>query len=171
MFRMGSWYVDVNVPLETPVSPVVVALVTVVGFLVCVGGLAWSFILDTRYTGPYTLLRATMRQKLRWAAKITFWQTLAIPLLGVILPLLAPRFARWPVFTLTMLGAWFVLFPIGVFVRRDRLDWILKRYIRVHRTIQTGRASPQAPRRHLDELRQRMSGEIGLFLEEGYHED
>ena len=162
---------NVNLSLNQDVSPAIVALVTALGFLVCVGGLAWSFVLDTRYTGPYTLVRASMKQKLGWAAKITFWQTLTIPILGIVIPLMVPSFATWPVFTLTCLGAWAVLFPIGALVRRDRMDWILKGYIRAQRIVQTGTASPRVPHRQFDEMRQRMNGEIGRFLEEGYGED
>lgn len=161
----------VNLSLNQDLSPAIVVLVTALGFVACVGGLAWSFVLDTRYTGPYTLVRASMKQKLGWAAKITFWQTLTIPILGIVIPLIVPSFGTWPVFTLTCLGAWIVLFPIGTLVRRDRMDWILKGYIRAQRVVQTGTVSPRVPQRQLADLRQRMNGEIGRFLEEGYRAD
>jgi len=171
MFAMVLSDLTVVLSQNQSASPAIVAVVTALAFLVCVGGLAWSFVLDTRYTGPYTLVRASLEQKLRWAAKITFWQTLSIPILGIVVPLIAPGFASWPVFTLTCLGAWIVLFPIGALTRRDRMDWILKRYIRAHRTIQAGTTSPQVPPRQFDGLRHQLNGEIDRFLEEGYRED
>jgi hypothetical protein len=170
MIMMNLVLIVVCVPLGVSTFPWGTVLVTVLVSLIAVGGFIWSFVLDTRYTGPYTLLRANLRQKLRWAFYITFWQTLVIPALGVIIPMIVPEYAQWPVFTLTCLGAWLVLLPIGVFVRRDRMDWILKRYIRAYHTMMTGN-NPYVPPRTLAHVREQMNPEIERFLEEGYRRD
>ena len=68
-----------------------------------VSGLAvfgWGFILEQKYTGPYTLLTASSDQKWKWAAIIMFWQTLIIPILGLVQPVLSPVPDQWPAFPL-----------------------------------------------------------------------
>jgi len=168
MLAMRLRSVDRTTALNSLLSPGLTALVVVVGLLFVAAGLAWSLVLESRYTGPFTLLRATLLQKLRWAAKITFWQTLVLPVLGIIMPLLTPGWAQWPVFTLTCIAAWLVLFPIGMFLRRDRMDWMLKRYIRLDHAIRSGRTSPQVPARYFVDLREKMNDELCQFVEQGY---
>ena len=42
----------------------------------------WGFVLDQRYTGPYTLKVASATQKWRRAVIVMFWQTMPFPLMG-----------------------------------------------------------------------------------------
>lgn len=63
-----------------------VAIIIFTAMLVCLG---WGFILEQKYTGPYTLLSTSSHQKWKWAVTVMFWQTLIIPIMGLI-PLISP---------------------------------------------------------------------------------
>lgn len=106
-----------------------------VSALATVGG---SFILEQRFTSPYTLAKASSRQKWKWAAIIMFWQTLIIPILGLIQPILSPLSNQWPAFPLFCSGLWLMLFPIAVAHKRWVLERQLKSYQKMDKMIKSG---------------------------------
>lgn len=113
--------------------------ILIVLLLAIFGSIVWGGVLDYRYTGPYTLLAASSKQKWQWAAMIMFWYTISLPLLGLIDPLLNisdPR--HWSGFPVFCSGLWIVAFPIGVLAKRRKLDQQLKGYQTLDRTIKSG---------------------------------
>jgi hypothetical protein len=67
-----------------------------------------------------------------------FWQTLMIPILGLVQPILSPVPDQWPAFPLFCSGLWIVIFPIAAIYKRWDLDRRLKSYKKMDKMIKSG---------------------------------
>ena len=100
--------------------------------------LVWSLKLDNRHQRPYTLLRATSKEKWRWAATYGFGLAVLSPLLGVIATFISPRPDQWAFIPLcTFAGIPAFLF----FTAANRLsfEWTLSALRSTSRSIRSGR--------------------------------
>lgn len=121
---------------NTPEWQLWAALIFMFGSGLAVFG--WGFILEQKYTGPYTLLTASSDQKWKWAAIIMFWQTLIIPILGLVQPVLSPVPDQWPTFPLFCSGLWVVILPIAIVYKRWDFERHLKNYQKMDKMIKSG---------------------------------
>jgi hypothetical protein len=100
-----------------------------------------------------------------------FWQTLMIPILGLVAPILSPRSDQWPAFPLVCGGLWLVIFPIAVVYKRWDLERQLKSYKRLNRMIKTGAYQRIFSFPLLNWTQFMMNAERRRFFAEGYPQD
>lgn len=145
-----------------------IGIFMLISIMVVVG---WGYILEQKFTGPYTLLSASSRQKWKWAAIVVFWQTLMIPLLGLVQPILSPLPDQWPTFPLFCSGLWIGIYPIAVAYKRWGFERQVKSYKRLNTIIKAGGYRGLLSSRLLRWSRLLMNAERRRFFEEGYPQD
>jgi hypothetical protein len=98
-----------------------IALILMMGLLI--GGA----ILEVRYINPYTLIKATNKEKWRSAAILAALQTSMLLIFGLTLPILSTPPEKMPMFLLCN-GLWVVAFPIATLYKRWEFESHIKRY-------------------------------------------
>ena len=151
----------------TPEWLVIAAALIAIGL--CLVALAWGFILDRKYNGPYTLLAASNGQKWKRATIIMFVETVWIPLAGSLQALISPHPDQWPVFALFWGGIWVVAFPVAVLLKRWRVERQLATYRKM--SAQRGMIKGVLSSRIFGWITWLMSAEMKRFVAEGYPED
>ena len=159
-------------PLEPNTPEWLVGTALVIFLIAGMGSLLWGYILERRYTSPYTLLAASSQQKWRWAVTLAFWETIFVVVLGLIEPIISPL-PDQSAFPLVCGGIWLVAFPFVVLYKRGDLEWRLWLYRREDRRIKTGNT---VARRLLafplfSWIKWLMTSEQRRFHEEGYSQD
>jgi hypothetical protein len=159
-------------PPSTPDTPEWLLTVTVIlTSIACIAGPLFGFILDRRYTGPYTLRTASSKQKWQWAAMITLWPSLLVPFIGLVAPILSPHPDQWPAFPLICSGVWLVAFPAGTLYKRLNIELTLRGYHKTNELIKSG-ALRHGPLSLLTGWNKWLLGtELKRFYEEGYPEN
>lgn len=85
------------------------------------------------------MLAASARQKWQWAAIITFWYTLPLPLFGLVDPMLnIAEPGHWLGFPVLCSGIWVVVFPIVLLSKRRGMERQLKDYQKTDKMIKSG---------------------------------
>lgn len=95
------------------------------------GILAWATILEIRYIGPYTLIKASSKEKWRRATILALLQTATIPILGLVVPILSPLPDQWPTIPLYSSGVWIIVLPLTIVYKR----WDFERHIKFDRRL------------------------------------
>ena len=124
-------------PLEPNTPEWLVGTALVIFLIAGMGSLLWGYILERRYTSPYTLLAASSQQKWRWAVTLAFWDTISLVVLGLIAPIISPLPDQW-VFAPICGGIWLAAFPFVTLYKRWDLDWRLHLYRSTDKRIQAG---------------------------------
>ena len=70
----------------------------------------WSFFLQRRCNGPYTLNGASSAQKWQWSIGLSLLRTILIPFFGLFQPLINPVEGQWSFFLVISLVIWLMLF-------------------------------------------------------------
>jgi hypothetical protein len=159
-------------PLGPNTPDWLVGVALVVFLITGMGSLVWGYILERRYTGPYTLLAASSQQKWRWAVTLAFWETIFVVVLGLIAPIISPL-PDQSAFALVCGGIWLIAFPFVVLYKRGDLEWRLRLYRSTDRRIKAGNT---VERRLLafplfSWVKLLMTSEQRHFFEEGYSQD
>ncbi|MDH5507885.1 MAG: hypothetical protein OEZ02_11760 [Anaerolineae bacterium] len=151
---------------ETPEWQIVTALVIIT--VVMLFSLGWSFVVERRFTGPYTLLAATSKQKWEMAAKVMFWQTLMFPFLGFAAPIISP-FPDQQAFIPFCVGAWVVGYPAAVIVKRWHFTKQLKSHKRLSKMKKDDRYQPFMA--FFQWFNFVLNDEMKRFMDEGYPDE
>lgn len=158
-------------PLAPNTPEWLLAVKIILTMIACIAGPVYGFILDRKYTGPYTLLAASSKQKWRWAAMITFWPSLLILFIGLVAPLLSPYPDQWPAFPLICFGTWLVVFPAGVLYKRLNMELTLRSYHKTNDLVKAGTFKYGLLSRLIGWNKWLLGAELKKFYEEGYPEN
>ena len=130
----------------------------------------WAIVLETRFTGPYTLIKKSNKQKWRRAALLAFLQTGILPILGLFAGLLSlsldSQTDNW-LFIPICIAVWLAVFPLAILFKRWEFNRHIKRYKKIDKSIKDN-----------NEIYRRFTGRIGIFMtaelrrffKEGYSE-
>ncbi len=159
-------------PLEPNTPGWLIGLALAVLLIAAFGSIMWGYILERRYTGPYTLLGASSQQKWRWAVTLAFWNTISVVVFGLVAPIISPLPDQWA-FAPVCGGIWLVAFPFVILCKRWDLDRCLRLYRNTDRRIKAGNT---VERRLLafplfSWLKWLMTSEQRRFYDEGYPQD
>ena len=132
-----------------------------------------ALILEFRYTGPYTIVKTSNKEKWREATILAFLYTAMIPILGLAGPALSPAPDQWPKFPLLCAGVWLVAFPVKVLYKRMQFERDVKRYQRIDKIIKVKAGSYQNVFAFplFNWIKIFMPAEYKRFLAEGYPEN
>ena len=159
-------------PLEPNTPGWLIGLALVVFLIAGIGSVMWGYMLERRYTSPYTLRGASSQQKWRWAVTLAFWDTISLVVLGLIAPIISPLPDQWA-FAPICGGIWLAAFPFVTLYKRWDLDWRLHLYRSTDKRIQAGN---KVAHRLLafplfSWLKWLMTSEERRFYDEGYPQD
>jgi hypothetical protein len=135
--------------------------------------LIWAAILEIRYIGPYTLIKANNKEKWRRATVLAFLYTAMIPILGLAAPIISPLPDQWPRFSLMCSGVWIAVLPLAILYKRLEFEWHIKFDRRLDKMIKKknkayyrtyGTALTILPRIS-------MTAELRRFFSEGFSEN
>ena len=107
---------------------------TVVFLLLLFGLGGWGLILEIRYISPFTLIQTNNRDKWRKAFILAFLQTVIIPVIGFMAPIVSPLPDQWP-FILICGGLWIVALPVAASYKRWEFERHIKNYQRLDKMI------------------------------------
>ena len=158
-------------PLAPNTPEWLLTITTILIIIACMAGPVYGFILDRKYTGPYTLRAASSKQKWRWAAMTAFWPSLFIPFIGLVAPLLSPYPDQWPAFPLLCSGAWLVAFPAGVLYKRLNMELALRSYHKTNDLVKAGVFKYGLLSRLIGWNKWLLGAELKRFYAEGYPEN
>lgn len=130
----------------------------------------WAIVLETSFTGPYTLIKKSNEQKWRRAALLALLQTGLLPILGLFAGLLSlsldSQTDNW--LFIPFCGAvWVVVFPLVTLFKRWEFDRHIKRYQKIDKSI---KGNNEVYRRFTRWTGIFMTAELRRFFNEGYSE-
>ncbi len=150
---------------DTPSWLVIPVFALVISVMVIM--LALSFVLERRWTGPYSLRARASQEKWRWALILSLLRFGWVPLL----PALSPLPGEWPTFPIYCLALWVILLVPAVLVTRWSFEIQLSRYRRIDKAISKGTFSRVLTSPFMSWITWSMTEEHKRFFEEGYPDE
>jgi hypothetical protein len=146
--------------------------VVVVSFIFIIGLWGWGMVLERRYTGPYTLIKTSNREKWRRAAILAPFQTAMLPLMGLAAPFISPLPDQWPFIPICS-GVWIVLLPIVTVFKRWEFERQIQNNQRLNKMMKdkNGVSHPLFSGPFAGWIRIFFTAEQKRFFNEGFPED
>lgn len=145
-------------------------------FIISVVGaiFAWAilgFVLEIKYSGPYTVANASGKEKWRRSTILALVQTGILPITGLLQLILVPYVKDGLILPMFCGGIWIIAFPLDILYQRWDFERKIKRYQKIDKLLKDEKDNQKNNSPLTKFIKIFMTAEMQRFINEGYSKE